>query len=110
MPEAVAWAASAPGGSMLLIHVRPGASRPGLAGFHGNRVCVRVRARPVAGLANRELLEVLARALRVQRAVLSIESGALGRDKRIFVRGLMADAVCERLSAVLCVDKAEAGD
>jgi len=95
---------------MLLIHVRPGASRPGVAGFHGDRVCVRVRARPVGGAANRELVALLARALGVPPAVLSIESGARGRDKRIHVRGLMADAVCERLKTILCVDKAGTGE
>jgi hypothetical protein len=95
---------------MLLIHVRPGASRPGLAGFHGDRLCIRVRARPVGGAANRELIEVLARALGVRPAALSIESGASGRDKRISVQGVMADAVCERLKTILRVDKAGPGE
>ncbi len=59
---------------------------------------VRVRARPVEGAANRELLAVLADALRVARSALAIEHGTRGREKRILVRGMDAGTVLARLA------------
>ena len=40
------------GGSVLRLHVRPGASRPGLAGLHGGALALRVGARPIGGAAS----------------------------------------------------------
>lgn len=91
---------------MIRVHVRPGATRAGLAGFHGEALCVRVRARPVEGAANRALLETLAGALGVSRSSLAIASGEHGRDKRVHVRGVTADAVRARLAPAPSVDKA----
>lgn len=87
-----------PGGTEIRVHVAPGSSRPGIAGFHGAAVRIRLGARPVEGAANRELLERLAGALGVRPADLTLEAGARGRDKRVVVRGLPPDVVCERLA------------
>ena len=85
-------------GAELRVHVQPGVSRPGLAGCHGQALRIRVRARPVDGAANRELLEHLADALGVRRADLSIAAGERGREKRVVVRGLDAAGVRQRLA------------
>jgi uncharacterized protein (TIGR00251 family) len=100
------WVRDAAGGSMLSVHVRPGARRSEIAGLHGDALCVRVRARPVEGAANREVLEVLAQALGMRPSALRIGSGGHGRDKKIVVEGLAADAVRERLGFV---DKGSSG-
>jgi uncharacterized protein YggU (UPF0235/DUF167 family) len=73
-------------------------SRPGLAGCHGQALRIRLRARPVEGAANRELLEHLADALGVRRVDLSIVAGEHGREKRVVVRGLAVDDVRQRLA------------
>jgi uncharacterized protein (TIGR00251 family) len=91
------WIVSAPDGSVLRIHARPGASRPGIAGFHGDALSVRLRARAVDGAANRELLATLADALDVAPQSLAIASGARGREKRIHVHGLDAATIRARL-------------
>jgi uncharacterized protein (TIGR00251 family) len=93
----------AAGGSVLRLHVRPGATRAGLVGLHGGALAVRVGARPVEGAANREVLALLARALGVRRADLELTSGATGRDKRVLVRGLSPAAVRATLSPLLRV-------
>lgn len=100
------WVRPAADGSMLRVHVRPGAGRSALVGFHGAALCARVAARPIDGAANRELTTVLASALGVRASTLSIVTGEHARDKGIHVRGLDADAVRARIGAVLCVDKA----
>jgi hypothetical protein len=94
------WVRDAAGGSVLSVHVRPGARRSEVAGLHGDALCVRVRARPVEGAANREVLEVLAQVLGVGASALRIDGGEHGRDKRIMVCGLGSDAVRKRLGFV----------
>lgn len=105
MPEPDGWLLPTGDGSILRVHARPGASKPGVAGFHGDAVCIRVRARAVEGAANRELLTTLAEALAVAPSTLVIESGAHGREKRIRVRGVDGAAIRARLATVLFVDK-----
>lgn len=99
------WLVPVPGGASLRVHVRPGAARAGLGGFRGPALCARVRARPVEGAANRELLALLAAALGIRPAALSVEAGPRGREKRVRVQGLTADAVRARLGAAASVDK-----
>jgi uncharacterized protein (TIGR00251 family) len=92
------WVADGPDGPELAVHVRPGAARTALAGLHDDAVCVRLRARPVEGAANRELLEVVADALGVRRSQLTLRRGARGRDKRIAVAGLAVEELVRRLA------------
>jgi hypothetical protein len=96
-----AWVRDVPGGSVLRVHVRPGAARSGVAGLYGGALALRVRAQPRDGAANRELLAVLAEALGCRPHAVTIEGAAHRRDKRIRLRGLGADAVRERLGAGL---------
>jgi uncharacterized protein (TIGR00251 family) len=88
------------------VRVTPGAGRPGVVGIHDGALRVRVGARPVEGAANRELVDLLARALGLRRADVTIAGGASGRAKRIAVAGLDAAAVRRRLASALCVDSA----
>lgn len=98
-----AWVVPAAGGSVLRVHVRPAASRPGVTGLHGGALAVRVGAPPVGGAANREVLEVLATALGVATAALEVSSGAQGRTKRIRVHGLSPAIIAAKLSPLLRV-------
>jgi uncharacterized protein (TIGR00251 family) len=98
------WVTSTTDGARLRVHVRPGSGRPGLAGFRGGALCVRVGARPVEGEANRELTRTLAGVLGVAPAAVEIAHGKGGREKRIHVRGVTADAVRSSVLAGLGVD------
>jgi len=95
--EPASWVLAAADGIVLRVHVVPGASRAGVAGFHGDSLHVRVKARPVGGAANRELAQVLADALGVRPAAVSIGTGAHGREKRVLVRGVALGTVRGRL-------------
>ena len=95
--EPASWVLPAGDGVVLRVHVVPGASRAGVGGFHGDALRVRVTARPVGGAANRELERVLAEALGVRPAAVSIAAGAHGREKRIRIRGVEVGAVRGRL-------------
>lgn len=75
---------------VLEVRVQPRASRPGLAGLHGDRLRIRLSSPPVDGRANEELVALVADAFGVPRARVTIEHGLSGRDKRVRVRGAAA--------------------
>jgi len=102
--EPASWVLASGAGVVLRVHVVPGASRAGVAGFHGESLRVRVTARPVGGAANRELARVLADALGVRPAAVSIDSGAHGREKRVLVQGVALGTVRGRLGLCASVD------
>jgi uncharacterized protein YggU (UPF0235/DUF167 family) len=79
-----------------------------VAGVHGTALKVQVRSRPVDGAANRELATVLARALAVPAASVTVTAGARGRDKRVRIDGIDVATVRARLASF--VDKAGAAD
>lgn len=68
---------------ILRLHIQPRAKRDEIAGPHGERLKVRIKAPPVDGKANQYLLGFLARQFRVPRACVTLETGASGREKRI---------------------------
>ena len=72
---------------VLELHVQPGAARTEVAGLHGERLKLRVRARAVEGEANAALIEFLAERLEVAKRDVVIETGEASRRKRVRVRG-----------------------
>lgn len=78
---------SVPGGIIIDVRVVPRAGRSGFAGTHGEALSVRLRAPPVDGAANAELIDVVAAALDVPRRAVSIVSGEHSRQKRVRVFG-----------------------
>ena len=81
----------------LKLHVTPGAREDGLAGWQGNSLHVRVRARPEKGLANEAALRLLAGRLNLPRSRLALVRGATSRDKLVEVEGLSDDELRARL-------------
>jgi len=82
-----------PGGVILSVRVIPRSARSGLAGTRDGALLVRLAAPPVDGAANAELVEVLAKALRVAKRAISIVSGERGRLKRVRVEGVTEEFV-----------------
>ena len=81
----------------LKLHVTPGAREDGIAGWQGDSLRVRVRARPEKGLANEAALRLLAGRLNLPRSRLNLLRGATSRDKLIEVEGLSEDELRARL-------------
>jgi uncharacterized protein (TIGR00251 family) len=67
------------------VYVVPRASRSEIAGEHNGALRVRLAAPPVDGAANRELIALLAKTLRVPRSAVAIDSGHNSRTKRVTV-------------------------
>lgn len=67
----------------LICHLQPGAKRSEFVGVHGEALKVRIKAPPVDGKANAELIRFLAKVFVVSQRQVSIISGELNRHKRI---------------------------
>jgi uncharacterized protein len=79
----IAWMRVSVDEVIIEVSARPGASRSGVIGVSGERLAIGVNSRPEKGKANEELIEYLARAMRVPRAALLIVRGETSRRKTI---------------------------
>lgn len=78
-------------GARLVVRVKPRSSREGVvveAGPGGDIVVVRVNAPPIEGKANERVCDVVAAALSVPRARVSIVRGEGSREKDLAIAGL----------------------
>jgi len=82
MNEAIRWEGE---NLVLRIEVQPRASRNELAGFHGDRLKVRLTSPPVDGRANAALLAFLAGLFGVPKNHVTLLTGETGRAKRVRV-------------------------
>lgn len=87
-----------PDGVRLALHVKPRASKSALVGAKEGALVVSLRAAPVDGAANDELLGLLAEALGVRRAAIAIATGATGRRKLVDVSGLSLEEAQRRVA------------
>ena len=69
------------------VHVRPRARRVSVGGEHAGALEVRVRAAPIDGAANTEVIALIAEALCVRRKDVELVSGATARRKRLRAHG-----------------------
>jgi uncharacterized protein (TIGR00251 family) len=88
-------------GTIVNVRVIPRAGRSGVDGIRAGALLVRLAAAPVDGAANAELVEVLARTLKLPRRTLTVVSGERSRSKRVLVEGLAPAALLRQLSAIL---------
>jgi uncharacterized protein len=68
---------------IIELTARPGASRRGVIGVTGDRLVVAINSPPDKGKANDELVEYLAREMRVPKSALLIVRGETSRRKTI---------------------------
>ena len=82
-------------GEAVLVPVRaqPGASRDRIAGEYQGSPKVTVTRAPERGRANEAVAAVLAKALGVRKAAVTLTSGATSRDKVFRVEGRSPDDV-----------------
>ena len=77
-------------GLTFAVLVVPRASRTEITGPHNGILRVRIAAPPVEGAANRELIRVLAKSLKLPQNAVEIVSGVNSKRKVVRIRG--ADA------------------
>ncbi len=86
-------------GVVIDVRVIPRAAKHGIAGSRDGALLVRLKAPPVEGAANAELIEVIAKAARVPRRSVSIVSGERGRTKRVAIAGITPQEAARAFTA-----------
>lgn len=89
----MSWFSEAADGVVVNVRAQPRSSRAGLDGVVGDALKVRVRAAPVDGKANKELVETLADAFGLPKSRVVFRSGETSKTKRIALVGATADDV-----------------
>jgi uncharacterized protein len=82
------------------VSTRPGASRRGVIGVTADRLVISVNSRPEKGRANDELIELLAREVRVPQSALLIVKGETSRRKTIRIVTHEPSRVASRLRQI----------
>jgi uncharacterized protein len=84
-------------GLLVRLHVQPKASKTEIAGMHGERVKVRVQAKPVEGEANEAVRRFLAKVAGVAVSDVELVRGATSREKDLLIRCQDPDTTGERI-------------
>ncbi len=82
----------------ISLRVHPGAVQSEIVGFTDGVLEVRVSAPPVKGKANKELIDILSRALSVSRGDITIVRGHTSRSKVVAIDGLRQEDIIKHLS------------
>ena len=83
--------------SRLRVRVQPNAARSEIAGWYGGALRVRTVAPPVAGKANRALVEILSHALGIPRADVDVTRGHGSKEKVVEIAGIDEPELRRRL-------------
>ncbi len=78
-------------------YVQPRASKTEVVGRHGNAIKIRVKAPPVDGAANEELIRFLSKRFQVSRRAVDLVSGSSSRHKQIAIEGVTATEIVDSL-------------
>jgi uncharacterized protein (TIGR00251 family) len=88
-------------GVLLSIRAQPRARKSAITGIHAGSLKVAVTAAPEKGKANDAILKLLAQALGLRGAQLTIASGASSSQKRVLVTGISAAELTQRVAHLL---------
>ncbi len=79
------WIKIHPRGGVLLLYIQAGASKTALAGLHGGRIKVKIKAPPRDGEANEAVVEYFSEVLGVAKAKIFLVCGESSRQKDLLV-------------------------
>lgn len=85
-------------GVVVSLRAAPKSSRPGLEIASDGTLRARVKAAPVDGKANKEIVEVVADAFGVAKSSVSFKGGETSKTKRLLVKGVAAGTAREVLA------------
>ena len=76
------------GSTLITVRVIPRSSKTEIVGEHGGVLKIKLKAPPVDGAANDELVRFLAKLLRIPKTDIRIISGSTSRAKRISISAI----------------------
>ena len=89
------------GDIVLHVHIQPQATKSKIVGIYDDCLKIAVKAPPVEGKANRELLRFLASILGVKKRQLEIKSGAMTRRKQVPLLSVDPADISDKLNSCM---------
>lgn len=83
--------------TILRFVVQPRAGKTEVVGWYGGAIKVRIKAPPVDGAANKELIRFLAKILKIRQTSIKIASGKASRKKRVAFEEMSREEIVEVL-------------
>lgn len=83
----------------IKLSIRPGAAENSVEGFFGDRIKIRVKARPEKGKANKELISFISEKTGISKKDIEIISGKTSNLKEIRVIKNSSASICSMLIA-----------
>ena len=80
-------------GVILHVRVTPKAAQSKIVGLQDHALKIAVKAPPVDGAANKELIHFLAKALGIPKSQLEIARGESSRNKQVFIWGMQLEEI-----------------
>ena len=84
--------------NQLSLKVTPNAGRNEITGFTDGVLHLKIKAPPVKGKANRELIDFLSKELGVKKSAVTIVRGQTSRNKVIAVAGMSRDDILKKIT------------
>jgi uncharacterized protein (TIGR00251 family) len=93
-----------PEGAVLPVRAHAGARRSEIRGQHAGSLKVSVTQVPEKGKANKAIINVLAKQLRLQKSQLELLAGATSSQKDFLVRGVTREELQQRVTACISAE------
>jgi uncharacterized protein len=87
-------------GLTFSVYVQPRASRAVIVGCHDNALKIKLTAPPVGGAANKQCIQVLAKALGLPKSAVTITGGQTGRLKQISLKSIHGDFTASEVKSI----------
>jgi uncharacterized protein (TIGR00251 family) len=92
---------SASGGVLLSVRAQPGAKFSAVRGVHNGALRVSVTQVAEKGKANKALVGVLAKALKIRKSQIELIAGATASQKRFMIHAVTTEELAKRIEAAL---------
>ncbi len=92
-------------GTILPVRAHPGARRNEIRGVQDGQLKVCVTQSPERGKANKALIELLSKSLKLKKSQIELIAGETSHQKRFLVRGLKPEEFMVRIRPHLSAEK-----
>lgn len=87
-------------GLVFSVYVQPRSSKTAIIGDHQNALKIKLTAPPVGGAANKQCIQILAKALDLPKSAIKITTGQAGRRKQIRIQPIQGNFTPADLQAL----------
>lgn len=78
-------------GCILILYIQPNSSKNEIVGLFNGALKIKIKAPPIDGKANAEIINYLSEVLSIPKKNISLEKGETGRNKRVRIKMLAAE-------------------